>query len=145
MILERLHREYIRGIEKKAIVVDKRVLLCHITYAVRRGISLSSNNAYINTRVLKHLYDKRPAEEYDFIIHNLHKILRYPDCIYKNRQEKRGEYCLVKDIKNKKYLCSIEVGELKEINTATAFRVADNKYLEKYELLWSWKDDAPSS
>ena len=75
----------------------------------------------------------------------MHKILRYPDCIYKNRQEKRGEYCLVKDIKNKKYLCSIEVGELKEINTATAFRVADNKYLEKYELLWSWKDDAPSS
>ncbi len=142
--LQNLHEKYIKGTEKEAIVVNKKILLCHLSYAVRRGANLSSNNIYINTKVLKHIYDQKPAEQYDFIIQNLHKIVRYPDNIYKNRNGKRGDFCLVKELKNKKYLCSIEDKNTREINIATAFRT-DNKYLKKYELLWSWRNGGSSS
>ncbi|MBU2545173.1 hypothetical protein KKC65_01805 [Patescibacteria group bacterium] len=92
----------------------------------------------------KTCYDKKPAEQYDFIIRNLHTIVKYPDSIYKNKDGKRGDFCLVKELKNKKYLCSIEDKGMGEISIATAFRT-DDKYLGKYELLWSWKDGTPSS
>jgi len=124
--------------------LNKKILLCHLSYAVRRGVNLSSNNVYINTKVLKHIYDQKPAEQYDFIIQNLHKIVRYPDNIYKNRNGKRGDFCLVKELKNKKYLCSIEDKNTREINIATVFRT-DNKYLKKYEPLWSWRNGGSSS
>lgn len=146
--LHSLHKKYIKGTEPKAIVVYKKILLCNLTKTVQRSCGFSSGAVYITTIILKHLYDKKPAEWYDFIINNLIEIVKYPNHIYKNRSEKTGNFCLVKTLKNKKYLCSIEIcadeQEKPEIYIVTVFRT-DDKYLEKYELLWSWRDDAPSS
>lgn len=142
--LENLHEECIKGTEKESVVANKRIMLCCLTYAVRRSVDFSSNNVYISTKALKHIYDKKPAEHYDSIIRSLHDMVRFPDHIYKNKNGKRGNYCLVKGFGDKKYLCSIEDKGIGELNIVTVFRT-DDKYLAKYELLWSWKDDAPSS
>lgn len=133
--LSHLHEEYIKDTEPKAIVEEKRILLCNLTIAVVRGVKLSSQAVYINTIALKHLYDAKPAQVYDFMIANLHKIVKFPDQVYKNSPSKKGSLCLVKTINNKKYFCSIEINEENnEISIVTAFDVKD-KYLEKFELL----------
>lgn len=147
--IQSLHKKYIKGTAPKFIVVDKKFFLCNLTNVVKREVKFTSNKVYITTKMLKHIYDKKPAELYDFIVQNLYQIVKYPDHIYKNKSTKRGDFCFVKLLKNEKYLPSIEVcaGDNKnqeEIYVATVFRT-DEKYLEKYELLWSWRDDIPSS
>jgi len=61
--------------------------------------------------MLKHLYDKKPAEEYDFILYNLEQIVRYPYHLYPNKDSKRGDIAFVKLIHEKKYFCAIEKGK----------------------------------
>jgi hypothetical protein len=80
-----LHKKYIKGSEKNAIVQIVQAFMCNLTAAVVKGISCPSNKVYISTRVLKHVYDKRPAEEFDFLIENLHLIIKFPDLIFKNK------------------------------------------------------------
>ena len=67
-ILKDLHEAHIKGTIKKAIVTDKTVIVCHLTFAVMKALNCDKGKVYINTRVLKHIYDKRPAEEYDTIL-----------------------------------------------------------------------------
>lgn len=93
---------------------------------------------------MKHLYDKKPAEEYDFLVCNIYKIVKYPDRIYKNKDPKRGDLCFLKKLKGYNYLCSLEVAD-DELTVITAFRVRKESYLNNYELLWSWRGDIPSS
>jgi hypothetical protein len=113
-----------------------------------KGISLSCNKVYLNTRVLKHLYDKRPAEEFDLMTENIFDIVKYPSKIYKNKDGKRGSFCFVKEIKNSKCMVSLETmhnnGQVTHCEVVTFFR-ADEEYLANYELLWEWKGGIPSS
>jgi hypothetical protein len=113
---------------------------------------------------LKHLFDKKPAEEFLFIINHLHEIVKYPDRVYRNKNEKKGEFCLTKEIGNEKYLYSIEIIKIppavfdelilgvsecgtekkeEEIQIATAFRLRDEKYIKNYILLWDWGNGNP--
>jgi hypothetical protein len=149
MITESLAEKYIRGTEKKSIVRFVTAFLCHLTPTVIKGAVLPCTKIYINTRVIKHAYDKRTAEEFDFLIKNLYKIVKYPNFIYKNKSGKRGEYCFVKEINNEKYLCSIQFNHQNEAilmayDIVTFFRT-DDAYLKNYELLWEWKVGDPSS
>ena len=139
------------------------MFLCHLTNAVMKGMNIddySIKNIYITSRCVKHLFDKKPAEEFLFIINHLHEIVKYPDKIYKNKEEKRGEFCFIKKLGAEEYLCSIEIkkipamifgesvygvseygvgSEKEEIQIATAFRLRDFKYLKNYALLWNWE------
>ena len=150
-ILKEAFENYIKGTEYKAVVADGKFFLCHLTNAVCSGVRVAKeiNKVYMTSRCLKHLFDSKPAEEFFFIIDNLHKVVKYPDRIYDNRGGKRGEYCLVKRIGSSEYLCSIEITKRlpidKEIQIATAFRLRDKKYIKNYTLLWSWRNDAPPS
>lgn len=140
-VVPHLYKKHIKGTEKGAIVQLVQVFLCNLTSAVINGVSCPCSRVHVNTRVLKHVYDKRPAEEFDFLITNLHLVVKYPDSVYKNQSGKRGEFCFVKEIKNRKYLCSLEINDKDEVTfceVATFFRVADS-YLKNYELLWEWK------
>jgi|SRR3990167_9084017 len=148
-IVAYLYKNYIKGTTKKAIVQLVEVNLCHLTSAVIKGVNLPCNKVYLNTRVLKHLYDKRPAEEFDLMTETIFDIVKYPSKIYKNKSGKRGSFCFVKEIKNSKCLVSLEtIYDDKKTAThcdvATFFRVDDN-YLANYELLWEWKGGTPSS
>lgn len=149
MILRNFFKNYIDGTTEKAIVVDRKIFLRHLTQAVLNGIKTEGNlsGVYVTSRSLKHLFDKKPAEEFMFILDNLHKIVKYPDKIYKNKDAKRGFFCFVKRIGDFEYLCSLEIVILsdgkKEIQTATAFRLRDEKYIKKYTLLWDWGNGDP--
>ena len=80
-------------------------------------------------------------------------IVNYPDRIYENKGGKRGQFAFVKNIKGHDYLCSFETtqltteeGKTEEMNfVVTAFRIRKTHYIQNYKLLWSWKDDLPSS
>lgn len=145
----KLVERYIRGTEKEAIVQNVEALLCEITMATRSGISCSGKKVYIKTRVLKHCYDKRTAEEFDFLSWHIYKIVRFPDLVYKNKDPKRGDFLFVKTLKNTKYLCSLQEvitanGDC-QFEIATFFRLNKEAYLTSYDLLWEWKDGTPSS
>lgn len=147
VILE-LFEKHIKNTKEKEIVVLESVYICRLTYSVLSILGFNDSKVHINTKVLKHLYDKKPAEEFDFIVNNLHTIVKYPDCVYKNKTSKRGDFCLVKKIKDFNYLCSVEFSkddEEMKVCIVTVFRVRDEAYLKKYELLWSWKGGNPSS
>lgn len=147
----RLYKDFVKGTEEKAPVTEKTILLCFMTKAVQKSLNIKSRKVYITTRIIKHLFDRKPAEEFEFILHHISEIIMKPDDIYEPPQGKRGNYCFVKGIQNSRYICSIEVtssldagGE--NMNFAvTSFRNRDTAYLEKYKLLWSWKGGTPSS
>lgn len=160
MYLRKFFKKYIENTAEKTEVADHKICLCGLTKAVMEGINIDhpiKKNVYITTKCLKHLFDKKPAEEFFFIVNHLHKVVKYPDKIYKNKNGKRGEFCLMKEIENEKYLCSIEIvsivfiskekeveeREIKEIQIATAFRLRDEKYIKNYTLLWDWGNGNP--
>lgn len=147
-----LFEKHVKGTPQEAIVQLVTAFLCNLTAAVMRGASCECGRVYINTRVIKHLYDKKPAEEFEFIIQNIHQIVKYPDRIYRNKDAKRGEIGFVKQLKNELYFCSLEKIANSETGTATHCEVATcfrlrkpDGYLKNYELLWEWKGGNPSS
>lgn len=147
--LRDIHNRHVEKTVKEAVVTDQTIHICNLTFAVMRALAYKSQKVYINTRALKHLYDKKTAEEYHFIVDNLHTIIKYPDHIYRDKPSKRGDYCLIKRLGNNNYMCSIEMVEDSEpgynsIFAITAFRVQDS-YLNNYELMWNWRDGDPSS
>jgi len=143
----------VKNTASKQPVFEETVFVCNLTNEVKKVCGLDSSRAYLNTKILKHLYDKKPAEEFDFIIRNVHTITKYPDKIYKNRASKRGAFCLVKKLKGDLYFCSIEVAQEISLDgfaenrnyIVTCFRLRNENYLKNYELLWSWKGGVPSS
>lgn len=153
MSLSKLHKLYIQGTEEKAPIVLQTTLLCNTTNQVMKSIGLVSAKIHITTKMLKHLYDSKPAEEYEFILHNLVSIVRYPDQVYENKDAKRGQFAFVKTIKEHKYFCSLEATQVanddattEDMNfVVTAFRMRREGYLKGYKLLWDRKVGVPSS
>lgn len=132
-----LHKRYIRNTEKNALVKEVRALLCHLGKGVRNILGVTEYKIYIKTRVLKHLYDKRNAQEYDFILENLLTIVKLPDRLYLNKSEKRGEFVFYKNINNRGILCSIEKSETDgSFDIVTVFTGKDlDRYLKVYKIL----------
>ena len=142
-----MHDRYIKGTQKGAVVQNVQAFLCYLTGAVYKGASMKAMRVYINTRVLKHVYDKRPAQEYDLLITHLHKLVRFPKHVYQNQSSKRGDYLFVRNLRGgkEKYLCSLQYVEDEEksrFEVTTFFWLAKENYLNNYKLLWSWEDDS---
>jgi hypothetical protein len=97
----------------------------------------------ISSVSLKHLYDKRPAREFDLILIYLRLLVKRPDLILKNKPAKRGSLCYVKEINNELYFCSLELDD-ELCSVVTCFRIEED-YLNGYILLWSRKGGEPSS
>src|SRR3989344_9240926 len=134
-----LYTKYVKSTENGAIVQDIQVLLCNLTHAVAKGINSKCIRVHIGSRVLKHVYDKRPAEEFDFLVGNVHQIAKYPDHIYRNKDKKKGDFIFVKKIKNKTYVCSLQEimreEDSRRCEVVTFFRIRKDNYLASYELL----------
>lgn len=146
--LQEFFRKYVEGTPYKAAVAERKMFLCFLTKAVQEGLGIADSirGVYVTSRALKHLFDKKPAEEFMFLLNNLHKIVKYPDKIYQNKSGKRGEFCFTKRIGDSEYLCSVEIVEIvlaKEIQVATAFRLRDDNYIKNYALLWDWGNGNP--
>jgi hypothetical protein len=144
-----IHECFIRRTKSEARILALKIRITKITRRTRRAIYSNTRRIYIRTYALKHLYDKKPAEEFDFVIDHLESIVRGPDCVYRNKTNKTGGFCITKKIDDDHYIVIIEVFERntpkEEIQIVTAFRIRDKRYLENYELLWSWRDGAHSS
>jgi hypothetical protein len=151
--LSKIFKTYIKGTPEKSVVSDLTLHICQLTRVVAKSGNFKSHKVYITTKVLKHLYDKKPAEEFDAIMKDLHSLISYPESLYENKSGKRGEICFVKTFKDGKYICCIEQteandpldGQLGMNCVVTAFRIRKDNYLKNYKLLWSWKVDIPSS
>jgi len=166
MYLKEFFKKHIENTPEKAIVADRKMFLCHLTKAVMEGIGIdgSIKSVYITSRCVKHLYDRKPAEEFYFIIKHLHEVVKHPDKIFKNLPGKRGDFFFTKRIGSEEYICTIEILEItpavcgvaefgvsqfgtestvREIQIATAFRLRDEKYTKNYTLLWDWGNGNP--
>ena len=146
-VLRNLYEKYIRGTSEKAPVADRTVFFCRLTREVERVLDLTESTVYARTIPLKHMYDKKPAEEFDFVIDNIHKVVKHPSHIYKNKNPKRGDFCFIKKLNGEWYLCSLELikGNQGKMMIVTAFRLRKTSYLNSFDLLWSWGDGAPPS
>ena len=150
-ILIELHTKYIKGSRKEMVVQLVKIFLCHLTIAVskdaitRQEKNVPPHKVYVTTRAIKHLYDKKPAEEYDFAIDHIHKVVRYPDHIYENKNSKKGQFIFSKKIKGENWLCSIEQKDDDALEIVTCFRIRKESYLDNYKLLWSWEAGNPPS
>ncbi len=144
--LTQMHKRHIKGTPNKAIVIDKTVLVCNLTNAVLKATEVKSPKIYINTRILKHLYDRKPAEEFECILKFMAQIVKYPDHVYINKDAKRGDILVVKKVGEHEYIASIEHRPADEMCVVvTCFRQRSPNYLKGYNHLWSWKGGTPSS
>jgi hypothetical protein len=144
-----IHEKYIRRTKFEGPILKLKIRVTKITKKTKRAIGSNNRRIYIRTFALKHLYDKRPAEEFDFVIDHLAIIIGTPNNLYRNKTNKTGGFCITKRIDNDYYIAVIEVFSRnttkEEIQIVTAFRIRDKKYLRDYELLRSWRDGAHSS
>ncbi|HVV25614.1 MAG TPA: hypothetical protein VHC21_01090 [Candidatus Saccharimonadales bacterium] len=145
---EKVFEKYIKGTPPQAIVRDLTIVFCSLTNAVQRVCKFRVANVHITTKVLKKNYDKRTAQENDFLLKSGWKVVRIPDEIYLNKSAKRGDYLFAKRINNDLYVASIEVEFSNNIETlyvVSMFKVRKESYLSNYKLVWSWKGGEPSS
>ncbi|MDA1169406.1 MAG: PBECR2 nuclease fold domain-containing protein [bacterium] len=157
-----LHAMYIHGTPERGPVKYERVLVAHLAKASVTSIQkywtdFDAKRVYVSTYTLKHIFDKRQAQEYDAILLNIIEIINQPDTIFENLDGRRGELAfiktfLTKDFEGKSisstYFCSLEIAK-EEMNIVTAFRFRDvrrkGNYLKKYKPLWNWEDGRPPS
>ena len=152
-VVRNLFEKHVEGTAEKAIVADVTVSICRLTNTVNRQVNIISDcdgRVYMHSRSLKHLYDRKPAEEFHFLVDHIHKIVKYPEKIFKNKNPKRGDICFTKSIDGENYFCSLEFVDRdgdgpRELCVVTAFRLRKDAYLRSYDLLWSWRDGTLSS
>jgi hypothetical protein len=139
--IREIFEKHIKGTAAYAIVMNETVLAGVLPAALAEMMGMKSQKVYIACRVIKHLYDKKPAEEFDYILANLHEIIGQPTEVYRNKSGKTGIFCIARVIKGERYLCSLDA----EGCVVTAFRIRDDHYLIDYDLLRSWRDGDHSS
>ncbi len=144
MHLKRLHALYIQNTRPTAFITLTEIQLCNLTFSIKQVLEENQNGekskVFVTTRMLKHLYDKKPAEEYDAVVRNMYTIVRYPDEVYISKDRKRGDFAFVKSVEGLRYFSSIE--QIKDrYYVVTCFRLRKETYLEGYRCIWSWKGD----
>jgi hypothetical protein len=143
-----LHGKYIRWTVRGALVKEWSSFLCTISNEAKKSCKIQSIKLYVSSKTMKHLYDKRPGWEYDFILVNLRHLVKYPDRIHRNAESKRGTFLFVKNIKGFLFMASVEEepNDANEtvLKIATAYHV-EEKYLKKFPILWTWRDGISSS
>lgn len=137
-IIKKLHRRFIEGTPKGALVPITTTFLCNIIPQIQKVVGFSDTKVNINTKVIKHLYDKRTPEDYELIIKYLHSVIMYPNVVYEDKEGKRGDFCFIKRRKRIILFCSLEKTK-KHSEVVTAFRIRKekvNSYLSGYKRLW---------
>ena len=143
MDLAILDKKYIRLTDKRVAIIIKQILLCTLDPEIVKKCALTAHNVHISTRVMKHVYDKRPAQEYDTALYHLRSAIKYPDYIFKNKQGKRGDVCFVARVKDRLLWCPVEESKDKNnhpILEVVTFFLAQYKYANNYTLLWGRGD-----
>ena len=140
---------YIKNTPRKGFVKDLRIKVCDIPHKLRGRLKIKDERVYITTKSLKHLYDVRAAEEFDFIISNIESFILNPTKVYKNKDGKTGNFCFYKETRSGNYFSILETAD-DSVCVVSSYRLSDiegkrKNYLAGYKLIWSWKVDLPSS
>lgn len=142
-ILDIAHYSFIQGTVKNTFVVESTLFLCTVQAPLYR--SLHNKKILCTTKALKHLYDKRAAWEYTFLLNFLEIVLAKPDIVKANGLGRRGQYIFCKNVREILIAVSIEkTAEKETLYLVTAF-ATEEKYLHKFPILWSRRDGDPSS
>ncbi len=138
-ILQQIHEEFVKNTHPGAIVNNKTIFLCHASLKALRSCGLAGSEIYMSSRALKHLYDKRPAQEYDRLLNNIPLIIKYPDLVYKNKTPHHG-FAFVKALHGYSYMCPVNYIEdnQNKLFVATAFSVKP-WYMKDFNLVWSFR------
>lgn len=133
--------KHIRLSLEKSLVESINIRLSNFVYEGK------VHRVFISTRSLKHVYDKRPAEEFDRCILTINDILDKYLEIYHNKDGKRGSLLIThKDCYLDKYICVLEKDTQDNIyNIVTFFRLRKDNYLKSYKLIWSQEGGEPPS
>ena len=147
--LRKVVETYIRKTPWHGAVFNARVICGRLPQQIADIFEMSDRNIWANTRALKHIYDKRTAEEFDFICGDLSEMFHDPDAVYRNKTDKRGHFGILKRYGDLSYFVSVELmsSDLKKpvMELVTVFRTRDRRYLNDYDLLWSRRDGATRS
>ncbi len=151
--LYKLYKNHIKGTKEKVAILNFCVHVCSLTNHVAKAGEFISKKVHVKGKSIKHLYDKKPAEEFEFVLRNITSIVKYPDKIFENLNSKTGNLLFYKELSGDIYLCSIEKTDETDPNDikskmnyiVTCFRMRKESYLKNYRLLWNWKGDNPSS
>ncbi len=138
MNIRKLHIRHIKLTPYRSVV--KRKIFC---FAKRIQFLENYYPIYISTLSLKHIYDKRTAREYDFIIKNLKRIVEKPDEIRKNTTQRDNSYLVIKNISSETFLAVIEVIN-GSVFIVTSFSSGE-KYLRNFKLVWNREAGLPPS
>jgi hypothetical protein len=143
---ELLFDDHVAGTEKKDLVYVTRVAVCSLSAKVYKILntlhSLDNSKVFVNTKVLKHIYDDHYTQHLR-MIKNLHRIVRLPEAVYKNKPGKGGDYIFVKDIRKETYCVSLDIiqnetGSSIEIRTCF-YASRPKRYFREFECVWSNK------
>lgn len=137
-MLKGIHEELIKDTYPGAVVANEVILLCRINIQSLRHTELGQAGIYVSSRALKHMYDKRPAQEYDCLLNNIPQIIGYPDHIYRNKPL-LGGFAFVKAIHGYSYMCPVKRirDNQNKLCVVTAFSVKP-WYMKDFKLLWSF-------
>ncbi len=91
--LDKVVERFIKNTPRKSYVKDLRINIGKIPQKLKSKVKATSLNVYVTTKSLKHMYDQRTAQEFDFVIRSLSKLIVKPNKIYKNKAGKTGDYC----------------------------------------------------
>lgn len=140
---------HIKNTPRKGYVKDLRVKVCEMPHKLKSKIKAKGPKVYITTKSLKHMYDVRSAQEFDFIITNIEAAILHPLRVYRNKEGKTGNICFYKEFGNNAYFYILD-SQTDSVYIVSAYRLSEieekrKNYLASYKLLWSWKGDLPSS
>jgi len=153
MIHFHFYKFYIKGTSHKEQVTSKVDFLCTIKPSLKHVLATYSpcteQKVFLSTIPLKHIYDrhifdKKNPKEFQVVLNNLTKIIRYPDEVRRNLKSKRGDFLFVKEIDGQLYLVSLEVGLEGTMQVVSSYATGE-KYIKKFTLLWSWGTANPPS
>ena len=99
-LLKQLHREHIEDSITGAVVVLKTFHLATTTKDTSKALQVEVAKVYISTKVLKHLYDKKPAAEYFYVIDKLADLLNIHNRYIATYPQRQGTLFLLRNILN---------------------------------------------
>jgi hypothetical protein len=96
--LWKMHEAYVQRTPPEIFITDATAYAGVLVRDVVRKIGIRTQKVYMTSRAMKHLYDKKPAEEFDFVLDHVSLMLENPDALYIDKSDKRGGFCLSKKL-----------------------------------------------
>ena len=103
---EHFHNRYIKGTPPQGIVFLDKLLVTSLSESIQSVLDLPTTKVYISSKVIKHIYDRRLAMHFDYILSHLEELITNPDRIYLNKKGGELEFLFVTNF-SEDTLCTV--------------------------------------